>query len=284
MMKSFLSLLLSFAVLSGPLLAASERDRLLPLPVLTPRLSVSALKIPVQSQKLEPSKKSWDFAAKQVRKMSVDEKVGQLVHVGINARFANQDSAFFKDLRRHVVENKIGGIIFFGAPIYETTHIANRMQEAASIPLLMSLDAETGIGMRFEDATNFPWAMAVTATGDPEYARRMGVITGREARAIGIQHVYAPVLDVNNNADNPVINVRSFGEDPDDVARFGVRVCPRHSEPKSNRDRQTFSRPRRHQCRFAPRPSDHRTARVLVLIRSNSHLSKKLSTTASARS
>jgi len=95
------------------------------------------------------------------------------------------------------------------------------MQALAKIPLLMSLDAETGIGMRFEDATNFPWAMAVTATGDPEYARKIGVITGREARAIGIQHVYAPVLDVNNNADNPVINVRSFGEDPADVARFG---------------------------------------------------------------
>ncbi len=168
-----------------------------------------------------PSKKSWDFAAKQVRKMSVDEKVGQLVHVGINARYANQDSAFFKSLKRDVVENKVGGIIFFGAPIYETTHIANRMQELASTPLLMSLDAETGIGMRFEDATNFPWAMAVTATGDPEYARKIGVVTGREARAIGIQHVYAPVLDVNNNADNPVINVRSFGEDPADVARFG---------------------------------------------------------------
>src|SRR5688572_2533972 len=222
MMKSSLSLLLSFAVLSGLLLAASERDRLRPLPVLTPRFSVSALKIPVQSQKLEPSKKAWDFAAKQVRKMSVDEKVGQLVHVGINARFANQDSAFFKDLRRHVVENKIGGVIFFGAPIYETTHLANQMQEAATTPLLMSLDAETGIGMRFEDATNFPWAMAVTATGDTDLARRVGVVTGREARAIGIQHVYAPVFDVNNNAANPVINVRSFGEDPNDVARFGI--------------------------------------------------------------
>lgn len=170
----------------------------------------------------EPSKKAWAFAEKTVKKMTVEEKVGQLVHVGINARFANQESWFFKDLRRHVTENKIGGIIFFGAPIYETTHIANRMQEAAKYPLLMSLDAETGIGMRFEDATNFPWAMAVTATGNPEFARRMGVVTGREARAIGIQHVYAPVLDVNNNAANPVINVRSFGEDPEDVARFGV--------------------------------------------------------------
>src|SRR5690606_17943505 len=74
----------------------------------------------------------------------------------------------------------------------------------------------------FADAVNFPWAMAVAATGEPDYARRIGVITGREARAMGFQHVYAPVLDVNNNAANPVINVRSFGEDPQDVARFGT--------------------------------------------------------------
>ena len=174
------------------------------------------------ADRFEPSEKSWKFADKRLKKMTVDEKVGQLVHVGINARFANQESSFFKSLKRDVVENKIGGIIFFGAPIYETVHLANRMQELANTPLLLSLDAETGIGMRFEDATNFPWAMAVTATGNPDFAYRMGQVTGREARAIGIMHVYAPVLDVNNNAANPVINVRSFGEDPNDVARFGT--------------------------------------------------------------
>jgi beta-N-acetylhexosaminidase len=169
-----------------------------------------------------PSEKAWKFADKQLGKMTVDEKIGQLIHVGVNARFANQDSDFYKDLQRQVVENKIGGIILFGAPMYETVHLMNRMQENAKIPLLISLDAETGIGMRFEDAINFPWNMAVAATGEPDYARRIGETTGREARAMGILHVYAPVLDVNNNADNPVINVRSFGEDPADVARFGV--------------------------------------------------------------
>ncbi|PYT01067.1 MAG: hypothetical protein DMF63_05235 [Acidobacteria bacterium] len=188
----------------------------------SPRLQVSASQTQNASQKLEPSEKSWKFADKRLKKMSVDEKVGQLIHIGINARFANQDSAFFKSLRHDVVDNKIGGVIFFGAPIYETTILANRMQALADVPLLMSLDAETGIGMRFEDATNFPWAMAVTATGNPEYARRIGVVTGREARAIGIRHVYAPVFDVNNNAANPVINVRSFGEAPEDVAKFGT--------------------------------------------------------------
>jgi beta-N-acetylhexosaminidase len=175
-----------------------------------------------QNAKWRPSPKAWKWADKQLKKMTVEEKVGQLVHVGINARFANQDSATFKELRRQVVENHIGGIIFFGAPIYETAIMINRAQEMAKIPLLMSLDAETGIGMRFEDATNFPWAMAVAATGDPAYARRIGSIAAREARAIGIQHIFAPVLDVNNNADNPVINVRSFGEDPQMVAKFGT--------------------------------------------------------------
>jgi beta-glucosidase-like glycosyl hydrolase len=169
-----------------------------------------------------PGKKSQEFAAKLVKKMTLEEKVGQLVHVGINARFANRDSFFYKDLQRHITDNKLGGIIFFGAPIYETTILANRMQDHAKYPLLMSLDAETGIGMRFEDATNFPWAMAVAAAGDVNLARRMGEVTGREAKAIGIRHVYAPVLDVNNNAANPVINVRSFGEDPADVAKYGV--------------------------------------------------------------
>jgi beta-N-acetylhexosaminidase len=154
--------------------------------------------------------------------MTTDEKIGQLIHIGTQARFANQDSTYFRELRRHVVENKIGGIIFFVSPVYEMAHLANRMQSLAKHPLLISLDAETGIGMRFMDAVNFPWAMAVTATGEPELARRMGMITAREAKALGIRHVFAPVLDVNNNADNPVINVRSFGEDPQDVARFGV--------------------------------------------------------------
>ena len=176
----------------------------------------------VSGKGLWPSKKSYDFADKLIKKMTVEEKVGQLVHIGINARFANQDSPYFKDLQRQIVDNKLGGIIFFGAPMYETAILGNRMQSLAKTPLLLSLDAETGIGMRFEDATNFPWAMAVAATGEPDFARRMGVITGREAKTMGIRHVYAPVLDVNNNAANPVINVRSFGEDPAEVAKYAV--------------------------------------------------------------
>lgn len=172
--------------------------------------------------RFEPSERSWKLADKTLRKMSDEEKIGQLVHIGINARYTNQDSDYFKGLVRDVRENKIGGIIVFGAPVYETVHLVNRMQENAKIPLLISVDAETGVGMRFADAANFPWAMAVAATGNPDFARRMGVVTGREARIMGIHQVFAPTVDVNNNADNPVINVRSFGEDPETVGTFGA--------------------------------------------------------------
>jgi beta-N-acetylhexosaminidase len=185
-------------------------------------LGVASAKDNQPAKKFEPSDKSWKAADKMIKKMTVDEKVGQLIQIGINARFINQDSDFFQDLKRQVTQNKIGGVIFFGAPMYETVHLGNRLQENAEIPLLFALDAETGIGMRFTDAANFPWNMAVGATGNPEYAYKMGVVTGREAKAMGLMQVYAPVLDVNNNADNPVINVRSFGEDPETVARFGA--------------------------------------------------------------
>jgi beta-N-acetylhexosaminidase len=174
------------------------------------------------NKRFEPSEKSWKFADKMLKKMSVDEKIGQLVHIGINARYYNQDAAEYIELKRQIVENKLGGIVLFGAPLYESVHLVNRMQEAAKTPLLISLDAETGIGMRFTDVENFPWNMAMAATGNPELARRAGIITGREARGMGILQVYSPVFDVNNNADNPVINVRSFGENPTEVGRFGV--------------------------------------------------------------
>ncbi len=171
---------------------------------------------------LKPSEKAWKWADKKLRKMNLDEKIGQLVHIGVNARFLNQDSNEFKELKRQVVENKVGGIIVFVGGVYDTVHLINRMQELAEIPLLISADFETGVGMRFPDTVNFPWNMAIAATGNTELARRQGAIVGRETRALGVHQVFAPVVDVNNNAENPVINVRSYGENADDVSRFGI--------------------------------------------------------------
>src|ERR1044071_2651896 len=167
-----------------------------------------------------PSTKALKWADKQLKQMSLEEKVGQLISVGINATYLNQDSEAFKELRHQVVDNHVGGIILFRGPVYESVVIVNRMQQLAKQPLLISADLEAGAGMRFDDTVNFPWNMAIAATGDPSYARRAGELTGREARALGVQQIYAPVADVNNNAANPVINVRSYGEDATDVAKF----------------------------------------------------------------
>jgi beta-N-acetylhexosaminidase len=104
--------------------------------------------------------------------------------------------------------------------VYESVVLVNRMQSLARYPLLISSDLEAGSGMRFDDTVNLPWNMAVGATDNPDYARRQGALTAHEARALGVQQIYAPVADVNNNAANPVINVRSYGEDPVAVARF----------------------------------------------------------------
>src|SRR5215471_19027472 len=168
----------------------------------------------------KPTSEALQWADKELKRMTLDEKIGQLIAVGINATFLNQDSEAFKLLRHQIVDNHVGGIVLFHGPVYESVMIVNRMQDLAKYPLLISADLEAGSGMRFDDTVNFPWNMAIAATGNPDYARRSGEITGREARAMGIQQIYAPVSDVNNNAANPVINVRSYGEDPHEVARF----------------------------------------------------------------
>ncbi|HEV8140350.1 MAG TPA: glycoside hydrolase family 3 N-terminal domain-containing protein [Pyrinomonadaceae bacterium] len=188
-------------------------------------VSAGVTPVPDQSSKPKPysrhaSKEALKWADKQLKGMSLEEKVGQLISVGINATYLNQDSDAFKTLRHQVVDNHVGGIILFRGPVYESVVIVNRMQRLAKHPLLISADLEAGAGMRFDDTVNFPWNMAIAATGNPEYAKRAGELTGLEARALGVQQIYAPVADVNNNAANPVINVRSYGEDPKQVAKF----------------------------------------------------------------
>ena len=178
--------------------------------------------VKVQPYKREPSAKALKWANEQLRKMSVEEKIGQLISVGVNATFLNQDSDAYHTLKHYIEDDKVGGVILFRGSVYESVILVNRLQQLARYPLLISADLEAGTGMRFEDTVNFPWNMAVAATGNPEYARRQGEITAREARALGVQQIFAPVVDVNNNADNPVINVRSYGEDPADVARFAT--------------------------------------------------------------
>lgn len=188
----------------------------------TPNVVISESTAATKSFPREPSREALKWADKELRRMSVDEKIGQLISVAVNATFLNQDSDAFRTLKRQVEENHVGGIILFRGPVYESVVLMNRMQQHARYPLLISADLEAGSGMRFDDTVNFPWNMALGATGNPDYARRQGEVTAREARAMGVHQIYAPVVDVNNNAANPVINVRSYGEDPLEVARFAA--------------------------------------------------------------
>ncbi len=153
--------------------------------------------------------------------MSVDEKIGQLFVYSSTARFMNEGSPEYAALVHQVRDNHVGGVMWFLlSDVYETAFLNRKLQALARTPLLISADLEAGPGMRFRDTTYWPWPMAVAATGDPALAEREGAIVGEEARALGLNQIYAPVADVNSDPENPVINVRSFGEDPQDVARY----------------------------------------------------------------
>ncbi len=185
------------------------------------------------------SKKDEDWVRKTLKAMTLDEKVGQMVIADANITFWNRESEEYKKLQHHIVDNKVGGVILFRSEVWPTAVITNRWQEMAKVPLLISSDLEMGVGMRFEETPWWPPNMAVGATGDMKWARLQGEATALQARAIGVNWLFAPAVDVNNNPNNPVINTRSFGEDPEQVAAFakafiegaqgaGAMACAKH--------------------------------------------------------
>jgi beta-N-acetylhexosaminidase len=142
--------------------------------------------------------------------VDLDRKIGQLFVV----------AAPRPDLIHHVRGHHAGGVIWFQSTTAEAARTNAQLQSLAETPLLISADLEAGLGMRFTDAEWALPAMALAATGDPAFAEEQARQTAREAKAIGINHIFAPVADVNVDPQNPVINTRSFGEDPHDVARY----------------------------------------------------------------
>ena len=156
----------------------------------------------------------------RVEDLSLDQKIGQLFIYPGHAVFMAESSEAYQKLLHAVRENQVGGIIWFVSNVYETAHLTRELQLAARVPLLISADLEAGPGMRFADTTYWPPAMAIAATGDPALAEAEGRIVAREAGSLGVNHILAPVADVNIDPDNPVINARSFGEDAQSVGRF----------------------------------------------------------------
>jgi len=150
----------------------------------------------------------------QMQQMTLDEKIGQLFVIRLNGVFHNAASPTYQETVDLVEEFEAGGIMFGpGTPMDQVTQI-NDLQQRAERPLLVTQDTEWGMAMRLDRTSRFPPAMALGATRDPSLAYRVGAATAREARALGVHQLYAPVADVNNNPDNPIINFRSFGEKP----------------------------------------------------------------------
>ena len=168
---------------------------------------------------LDPDR-AWVQAT--MSRLSLRDKVGQLVQVRASGRFLNHESAQFQDLADAVSRNHIGGITLFAGDVYESAVLVNELQKMSDLPLFVAADFERGASFRITDTTSFPWSMAVGAAGSEELSYEEGAITAREARALGVQWIFAPVMDVNNNPDNPVINIRSYGEDPAVVAHLGA--------------------------------------------------------------
>jgi beta-N-acetylhexosaminidase len=166
------------------------------------------------------------WAEKTLQKLSTEEKVGQLFMVWVRAEFLNVNAPEYLQLRDSIRKYHLGGFtmtvrwdppfLYRNQP-YEAAELLNRLQQDSKLPLLISADFERGVTMRLHGATEFPHAMAFGAAGKLEYAEAFGRITAQESRAIGVHWNFFPDADVNSNPANPIINTRSFGEDPQQV-------------------------------------------------------------------
>ena len=181
--------------------------------------SCASAPAPATAPRLAAPDAGW--VARTLRKMTVEEKIGQMIACRFTAEFRNADSAYLRELESLVAEAKIGGLILFApARVYDAAELANRFQKLAKVPLLIAADFEAGAANRVTGATLFPPLMSLGAAGSGDLAYAMGRITALEGRAMGIHMTYAPVVDVNINPDNPIINTRSFGADPALVSRL----------------------------------------------------------------
>jgi beta-N-acetylhexosaminidase len=168
-------------------------------------------------------KKGEKWARESLKRMSLEQKIGQMFMIWAQAQFMNINSPEYAILRDTMRKYHLGGFgvtvsfengLLSKTPPLETAMLTNQLQRDSEFPLLFAADFERGLAFRLGEVTNFPHAMAFGATGDPDFARKSGEITALEARAIGVQWNWFPDSDVNSNPENPVINTRSFGEDP----------------------------------------------------------------------
>ncbi|HEV2444790.1 MAG TPA: glycoside hydrolase family 3 N-terminal domain-containing protein [Candidatus Sulfopaludibacter sp.] len=187
----------------------------------------AAARKPAHREPPAPPLKGSATVRRWLRGMTLRDEVAQLVFIPFHGAAPNTRTREYRTFLRLVRETKVGGLVLVNvangrlvahAEPYALATFLNRMQRLTTVPLMVGGDFERGASMRVDGTTVFPHAMAFGATGDPSYSKYEGEVTAREARALGVQWVYYPVADVNNNPDNPIINIRSFGENPQMVA------------------------------------------------------------------
>lgn len=189
--------------------------------------AAAARRKPVRKEPPAPPLKGSATVRRWLRGMTLRDEVAQMVYIPFHGAAPNSRSREYRRFMRLVREDKVGGLILVNvaegrlvarAEPYALATFLNRMQRMTVVPLMVGGDFERGASMRVNGTTIFPHAMAFGAAGDPALTRFEGEVTAREARALGVEWVYYPVADVNNNPDNPIINIRSFGENPPQVA------------------------------------------------------------------
>ncbi|MBU2914219.1 glycoside hydrolase family 3 protein [Reichenbachiella agariperforans] len=160
---------------------------------------------------------SW--ASQMLSGFSVEQKIGQLIHVATWSNKNDEHTTYIKDL---IQKYGVGGLIFFQGDPVSQARLTNEYQSSSETPLMISIDGEWGLGMRLDNAEPFPYQMTLGAIEDEKAIEEMGEIVARQMKRIGIHVNHAPVIDVNTNPDNPVINFRSFGQDKIKVAQKGT--------------------------------------------------------------
>src|SRR5215813_3226158 len=167
------------------------------------------------------------WAARTLKKLSLEEKIGQMFMVRVMGQFTDLHSPDYLRLRDQIALFHLGSVLLtvpsegpflYKTGPYEAAMLINQLQRDAKVPLIVGADFERGLSMRLAGVTTFPHAMAFGAAGKPEFAEQFGKIVAEESRAIGVEWNFFPDADVNSNPDNPIINTRAFGEDPAQIS------------------------------------------------------------------
>lgn len=167
-----------------------------------------------QARAQEIADSTWVEATLQG--MTLEEKIGQLFMV---AAYSNQSEAYEAEVEKQVRKYHLGGLIFFQGEPMRQVKLTNRYQRAAKYPLLIGLDAEHGTGWRLKTAMEFPKMGIIGAIRNDSLVYALGAAIARHCRELGVHVNFAPVVDINNNPANPVIGIRSFGEQPEEVVQ-----------------------------------------------------------------